>query len=127
ASVLLQNGFNVNSLRPWVGKDGRSYISTVHNGKAVAVPVNNAALLRKDEWIQLDTAVIKAAKPRLRLVADLRSAGLTYTIPNGIGKTVLQTESQSDITDAGISMDGLDQQQRDRPKYDITNLPLPII
>jgi len=70
---------------------------------------------------------VKAAKPRLQVVKDLKAAGLEYTIPNGMGKTVLQTESQSDISAASVSMDGLTQGDSDRPVYDITNLPLPII
>ncbi len=128
AATMMQNGFDVNALRPYVGRDGRSYVTVNQDGKHVAVPLINAtATLRKDEWIQLDQAVIKAAKPRLRAVTDLRGRGLQYAITNGIGKTVLQTENQSDISDAEMSMDGLRQSQNDRPLYDITNLPLPII
>ncbi len=128
AAQLMQAQFDVNALRPYAGHDGRSYITTMQNGKPVAVPLVNAtATLRKDEWIQLDTAVVKAAQPRLKAVGDLRARGLTYAIPNGMGKTVLQTETQSDISDAGVSMDGLTQADRDRPVYELTNLPLPII
>lgn len=135
ANVLMANNFDPRALRPWIGKDGRSYV-TINSGKLHpetgkpilnAVPVNNAAAtLRKDEWIQLDTAVIKAAKPRLNVVADLRGAGLEYTIPNGMGKTSLEHEAQSDISDATISMDGIRQGETDRPLYDLRNLPLPI-
>jgi len=128
ASQLMQANFDPSALRPFVGNDGRQYVDMEKNGSRVAVPVHNAnATLRKDEWKTLDTAIVKAAKPRLRVVADLRAAGLTYTIPNGMGKTVLQTEAQSDITDAVTSMDGLHQGQADRPVYSLTNLPLPII
>lgn len=133
ASQLMDSNFDVSVLRPWKGRDGRSYI-TVNSfdsqGKPIqtAMPVQNAtATLRKDEWIQLDQAIVAAAKPRLRAVADLRGAGLVYTIPNGMAKTVLQTESQSDISEADISMDGLRRTAGDRPQYDLTNLPLPIL
>jgi uncharacterized linocin/CFP29 family protein len=44
-----------------------------------------------------------------------------------MGKTVLETETQSDISDAEISMDGLRKSQGDRPEFELTNLPLPII
>ena len=127
ASVLMNNNMDVNALRPYIGKDGCSYRTIMVNGKYKAVPTTNDATLRKDEWKLLDTAIIKAAKPRLKLVADLRGAGLTYNIPNGMGKTVLETENQSDVTDAIISMDGLRESANDRPVYDLTNLPLPII
>lgn len=129
ATQLLDNGFNVSTLRPWVGNDGRHYISRLNqNGKMEAVPLQNAtATLRKDEWKILDDAIVMAAKERLRVVADLRSAGLTFNIPQGMGKTVLETESVSDITPASISMDPTRQGEADRPEYDLVNLPLPVI
>lgn len=128
ASTLLHNGFDVASLRPWVGKDGRTYIAQNHGGKMIAVPTNNAtATLRKDEWKILDDAIVMAAKERLRVVADLRGAGLTYNIPNGMSKTVLETESVSDITPAIVSMDPARQSEGDRPQFELTNLPLPVI
>lgn len=131
AQVLLANDFQVGALRPFRGRDGRSYmtINEMVNGemKERTVVANTTAALRKDDWIELDTAIIKAAKERLRAVADLRSAGLVYNIPNGMSKTVLQYERQSDITEATISMNGLRQSQSDRPYFDLNNLPLPII
>jgi len=130
ASILMNANFDTGALRPYVGDDGRTYITVNQKGIPTAVPLmGNAATatLRKDEWKQLDKAIIKAAKPRLRAVADIRSAGLTYTIPNGMGKTVLQTENIGDINAAVVSMDGLREGPNDRPQIGITNLPLPII
>lgn len=127
AGVLMSNGFDAGALRPFIGDDGRSHV-TLNTAQGKRTIITNAtATLRKDEWIQLDTAVIKAAKPRLNAVADLRSAGLQYVIPNGLGKTSLEHEAQSDIGAATISMDGLRQGERDRPQYDLRSLPLPII
>lgn len=128
ATTLLNNGFNVAALRPWVGADGRHYIAQHEAGKLIArpTPVANATL-RKDEWKILDEAIVMAAKERLRVVADLRSAGLTFNIPNGMGKTVLETETVSDITTATISMDPAREAEGDRPEYELTNLPLPVI
>lgn len=128
AGVLMANNMDVAALRPWIGNDGRHYISKMVNGEVKAVPLMNAtATLRKDDWLMLDRAVVKAAQPRLKAVADLRSAGLTFNIPNGMAKTVLETETQSDINDATVSMDGLRQGASDRPVFDLVNLPLPII
>jgi len=128
ATTLLNNGFDVAALRPWVGKDGRHYIAQNQGGKLIAraTPVANATL-RKDEWKIIDDAIVAAAKDRLRVVADLRGAGLTFTIPNGMGKTVLETETVSDITPAIISMDPARQSEADRPDYDLVSLPLPVI
>jgi uncharacterized linocin/CFP29 family protein len=121
--------FQVGALRPYLDEaSGRQFITV--NGpdnKLVEKPVFNAnATLRKDDWKVLDTAVIKAAKPRLDFVAALRGAGLTYTVANGMGKTVLETEAVSDISPASVSMDGIREGDSDRPHFSLTGLPLPI-
>ena len=133
AAVLMENNFDPNALRPYIGADGRSYVTTNsgkvdEDGKPIfnAMVTNTTATLRKDEWIHLDRAILKAAKPRLRAVADLRSAGLEYVIPNGLGKTQLEHEAQSDIGPALVSMDGLREGPSDRPLFDLRTLPLPI-
>lgn len=133
AARLLANGFDARSLRPYaVGESGyeRSYIDVTRNvggeQKEVAIPTNNLATLRKDEWRVMDEAVLRVAKPRLRAFGDLRSAGLQMVIPNGFGKTVLEYEDQSDVTPATISMDGLRRSESDRPVYDLKTIPLPI-
>jgi len=134
ANVLMANNFDPGALRPVMGSDGRSRITlntgkTDKDGKPLfnTLVTNAPASLRKNDWIQLDTAIIKAAQPRLRVVADLRAAGLQYMIPNGMGKMSLEHESTSDISDASISMDGIRQADADRPQFDLTSLPLPII
>jgi uncharacterized linocin/CFP29 family protein len=134
AATLMQNQFDTGSLRPFIGKDGRSYITINSLNPATgkfepqAIPTTNAvATLRKDDWITLDRAVVAAAKPRLKLVGALRAGGLTYTMPNGMASTVLQTETQSDISGATISMDGLRKSEGDRPVFELSNLPLPLI
>jgi len=127
AGTLMQHNFDAGALRPYVGEDGRSRITVNHGGRNASIVTNANATLRKDEWIQLDTAVVKAAKPRLAVVGRLRAAGLAYTIPNGMGKTSLEHETQSDIGDATVSMDGLREGDRSRPHYALSSLPLPII
>ncbi len=119
---LLSNGMSSSSLRPWIGADGHSYINV--NGVAVRA---NAATLRKDEWKQYDTAVVEAARQRMVGVGDLVSRGLTYTISNGLGTTVLEYEDMSDMEAAEINMDGVTRGQKDRVEYGIKYLPLPIV
>lgn len=124
ASLLMANNFDPSILRPYVGSDGRTYFN--QNGKSVLM--NNApSLLRKDEWIELDTAVLRVAKPMMRLYGDVRSLGLTYSLRNGMGTTVLEHQTISDVAPAEVSMDGLRQTKGDRPVYDLEGLPLPII
>lgn len=128
ADKLMSVNFDVGALRPWAGKDGRSYISVNRGNTVRNIAVGNAnTTLRKDDWKMLDKAVLKAAMARLRVVSDLRAAGLTFTIPNGMGKTVLEYEKMSDINDATISMDGLRIGPNDRPEFTTGLLPLPII
>ncbi len=128
AARLMECDFNINALRPYFGIDGRSYITANLGGENKAVLLQNAsATLTKDDWKLLDSAVTSAARPRLRAVSDLRSRNLEFVIPNGMGKTVLETQAMSDISDAAITMDGLEESQGDRPIVDLTNMPLPII
>jgi len=128
ANRLLACNGDLGSLRPWIGKDGKAYMTLNRDGKLVNVPISNAtATLRKDDWILLDDVIIKAAKQRLKAVQDLISGGLTFNIPNGMAYSVLQTETQGDINDASVSMDGMRENANDRPTFEINNLPLPII
>lgn len=126
ADKLLKNGFDVRALRPYEGKDGRSYLTQNHNGKPVSMVQNAPATLRKDDWITIDRAIVKVARERLTVVSDLRSAGLQHIIPNGMGTTVFQTETEGDFSDARISMSPLADADNDRPEYGLTSLPMPI-
>lgn len=102
AARMLSSGFNVNALRT--------------NGT-----------LRKDEWIQYDTAVVEVARKRLGAVADLLSAGLRYNLSNALGTTRVEWETISDMDPADITMSGISQSQNDRVVYDLQGLPVPIV
>lgn len=128
AQRLMACNYDPSCLRPYLADDGYTPLITANvNGEMRELVTNAPALLRKDEWILLDTAVIRVAKERLRAFADLRSRGLTYSVPNAMGTPVLQYQAMSDITPATISMDGLRQSEEDRPAFELRNLPLPII
>lgn len=128
---LLAANMDVNVLRPYIGRDGRHYVTQVaYNAKGelveMAVPLNNAvATLRRDEWMQIDDVVVRAARNRLRLVADIRGAGLEYRV-NGMSKTVLETSTMTRVGKATLSMDPARMSEGDRPEFDQTYLPLPI-
>jgi len=135
ASRLLQEGrLNVNSMRPWMDpQTGRSYITVFVGGDPKkpenykSVPVTTNATLRRDEWKMLDDAVLRVAESRLVGVQDLKSRGLTYNIPNGMGTTVLEYHDVSDALSAEMTMDGVTRAQGDRPRYATNYMPLPII
>ena len=85
------------------------------------------AVLRKDEWEQLDTALITVARERLTAAADLMDRGLVFNIPNGMGTTIVQHETVSEMTEAQVSMDGVTKGENDRVLFSLVSTPLPII
>lgn len=111
-------------------KTGRSepvrekYLISELKGK-VDSPVFNATSLRKDEWIEWDRAVIRAARQRLRVWADLAAAN-TYGGFNGMGKTTLEYEAQSDPGEAMVDMEGISEARTDSPLFKLRSIPLPI-
>lgn len=133
STILMNNNFDPKCIRPFQASNGMSMITKTvghdRNGKPVLqnVQTNNIATLRKDDWVQIDQMVVSAARPRLRFFNDLRAAGLNMNIPNALGTTVWQYEKQSNISDATVSMDGLNKGASDRPVMDIEQMPLPII
>ena len=134
ASQILNNGkINLGNMRPFVGKDGRAYV-TVFKGGDPKNPINYStsaihtnATLRRDEWKQLDEALVTAARYRLGGVQDLVDKGLTYNLGNAMGTTVLEWHDVSDGMEADLTMDGVTRSQGDRPVFQHNYLPIPII
>jgi hypothetical protein len=134
APILLANNMDPGALRPWRGKKGRSMITVFNGFKDDGVTptfkniVTNApATVTRDAWKQIDQAVTEAAMPRMRFVNRIRAAGLTYNVPNAMGKTVLESGVMGRITPATISMDPVRKGDADQMEQDINLLPLPII
>lgn len=140
---LTQCRYDPGLLRPWRGKNGKTYVTInagvdeegkpkrlVRNAKDLKengydIPTLNAASLRKDEWKRLDRAVMRAARQRSRAWADL-SAANTISGFDGMSKTVYEYETMSDPGDAMIDMDGISEGQADSPLYQLEGIPLPI-
>lgn len=95
----------------------------INNG--IMSPVFNATALRKEEWTQLDTVVLRAARYRLRAWSDLAAAN-SYGGFNAMGKTILEHETMTDPGEAVVDMDGLAEGRTDSPKFQLEGLPLPI-
>lgn len=98
---------NVNQMRPHAG-------------------VHANALLRKDEWLELDQAILAVSRPRLIGVQDLVGRGLTRR-HSGLGAIFSGYERQSDMDPAVIDMDGGTPGEEDRVEFDQVNVPIPII
>lgn len=94
-------------------------------------PITTAELrtcdtLRKDEWKFFDEALIQEGVIRLRGIADLISAGLTMSVPNALGKTLVEYEKITDMEAAITSLDGLARSDNDRQTFELGSVPLPI-
>ncbi len=133
ANMFVGGGLNANSMRPYIGADGRPYITHYNGGDPKnpanykAVPIQGNATLRREEWLRLDEAVLAIAEHRLGGISDLEARGLVYDIGNGMGTTVLEYHDVSDALEAELTMDGVTRAQGDRPNFTAKYLPLPII
>jgi len=129
--------FDPGMLRPYFDSKGRPAVTVNQNGRPHEVlikdlrangidhPTWNATSLRKEDWIELDRAVIAPVRLRQRFWADLMAAS-SFGGFNAMGKMVLETEAQSDPGRAVVDMDGLSDGYADTPKFQLQGLPLPI-
>jgi len=131
-------------LRPWFNTDpksphfGKVCVSVYSGGdpkkkasyRHYPINVNNAiqvnGTLRRDEWKQLDEAVLAISRTRLQGVQDLIDNNLIFNLGNAMGTTVLEYHSISDAMSADLTMDGVTRSKGDRPKYETHYLPIPI-
>jgi len=132
ANMLMANGkMDPGSMRPFIDNKGNPMISVYTGGDRSALssyknyPVTNA-VLRRDEWKQLDQAVLQISESRLGGIDDLVSSGLTYDLGNAMGTTVLEWHDVSDAMEADLTMDGVTKAKGDRPEYTTNYLPIPI-
>jgi uncharacterized linocin/CFP29 family protein len=123
---LMANGFQASALQPYIGSDGRTYITVMEAGKPVAREITANALLRRDEWRDLDRTVVQVATERLNLVADLRSRGLVRNL-GGLGTLMAEYERTGDMGPANVDMSGVTRSDEDTISFDLDGVPVPII
>jgi hypothetical protein len=132
AQKLSAGRLDIGRARPFIADDGTMWVTTYKGGNPKkssswqTIQVN-AGTLRRDEWIQLDEAVLGIAENRLSGVQDLINRGLTFTLGNAMGTTVLEYHDISDALEAQLSMDGVTREKGDRQEYQSVFLPIPII
>ncbi len=141
--------FDPNLLRPYIDENGRKAVKVrtgrmTKNAAGQRVPetqkvlvkdlvrrtdiddtVLNAASLPKDAWINIDRAVVKATRQRLKAWTDL-SASSSLGGFNGMGKLTHEYEAMSDPGEAQVDMDGLADGRTDNPLFKLRSVPLPI-
>jgi hypothetical protein len=84
-------------------------------------------VLRKDEWLQIDQAVLDVARQELTVVTDMLAAGMRYNLPNALGHTVLEWERMTGMEGASVNMSGIAEGPNDRILFDVDSLPIPIV
>jgi hypothetical protein len=139
ANYLQSNGrLDLGRMKPFMAQDKAgtwgSYMTIYSGGDPKkpesykTVPIQtNAEVLRRDEWKQLDAAILEPSRYRLGGVEDLISKGLVYNLGNGLGTTVLEWHDVSEAGEADMTMDGVTRSRNDRPVYQHNYLPIPII
>jgi len=135
ANQIANNGrLNLGQMRPFIDADGKPYITTYMGGDPKAATswkteliTNATATLRRDEWKQLDAAIMEPARFRLGGIQDLIDKGLTFNLGNAMGTTVLEWHDVSDAMEASLTMDGVSRGNGDRPVYQHNYLPIPIV
>ena len=140
ANLMAQQGkLNIGAMRPFVStKDNQTYMTIYKGGdvnkkeswvtaSARSLGLQTNGTLRRDEWKQLDEALLEISRQRLGGVQDLVDNGLVYTLGNAMGTTVLEYHDVSDTMEADLTMDGITRSVGDRPTYGTNYLPIPII
>ena len=133
---LASNGFgfftngrlDVRGARPFIDTDGQSKIIVVNGntGKVGKLKINASALLRYDEWKDLDRTVVQAGMQRMVALNDLRSRGLTHQL-GSIGQTVSMWETMSDMTEASVAMSAITRGEKDAAQFGTAQVPVPIV
>lgn len=82
------------------------------------------SLLRKDEWKELDSQIMEAARHELRVVADIKSAGLTQGM--SLGTLLSQWNVGTRMGTPTVSMTGQTVAERDRVEFTAAGVPVPV-
>ena len=96
------------------------------NAEAQVRTLRTNDLLRKDEWKELDRALIEIAAVRLAPLERFRQLGLVRQL-DGLGVLLSQYEKLSDFTDAEVGMSATSATQEDSHDISITSVPIPVI
>lgn len=87
--------------------------------------VLNSAL-RKDEWEELDRAVVAASVPPLAIVSALVARGLTRTL-GSLGTMSAQYNQASEMTAATANLRGHSSVEKDLVDFNLVGVPVPVI
>lgn len=117
-----QNQVQVATARQWLDEKGNLSVNAMRPVK----DVHQNALLRHDEWLEIDKAVVETVKTGLVGINDLMAAGLTHPL-GGLGTMLSAYEQLSDLTEADVNMEADVPGQEDEVEFDAQYVPVPII
>jgi hypothetical protein len=125
-SVTLQTGkMTYNSATKVYEPDYKTYPIASLQAKGVQSPVFNATGLQMRSWIEIDRAVERATRQRLRAWTDLLAASRRGGF-NAMSKMTLEYQSMTDPGEAVVDMDAMTDARTDRPLFNLRSIPLPI-
>ena len=107
-------------------REHRLVSDLVNAGVMLNPMVTNATSLRKEEWNELDRTVVRAARKRLRLYADINKHAGSFGGFNAMGKTMLEYETMADPGEAVVDMNGLTPGRNDETQFQLEGTPLPL-
>ena len=84
------------------------------------------SLLSESEWVEVESAVLTAARYPLRVVTDFRSRGLVARL-GGVGSLEARWYTSSAVTGATVNMTGRGRAERDLPEMLQDGVPVPVI
>ena len=100
ARAFFKSGMNVNSLR-----------------------TND--MLRKEDWQELDTALVDIGRQRMIGISDLINRGLSFRL-KGLGTTISQYEQLSDMSAANVDFSAVTEGDQDSVTFTLISIPVPI-
>lgn len=112
----------VSALDAFAGSAPRRFLASGFDPRSI----RTNDLLRKDEWEELDEAVVDVAREQLVGIADLQAAGLTLAL-GGLGTLISQFEQLQDMSPASVDMAGETPGEEDTVGFTLVGVPVPIV
>lgn len=125
AKLHPQGHTDFGAFRPYAVTNEKGQEAYFVNIGGKAIRIDNA-LLRKNEWVEMDTAVRAAAHLRMPTVDFLMGRGLVYSL-DGMRVSTIENHNISELDRAKISMSGYAAGGSDDVDHGLQGLPLPII
>lgn len=133
-----QRRIDVGLMRPHVDSSGRIHMTANVNELALnpaAKPrtltfqptpqLNATNTLTYEAWVEVDEQVMGVARRERTILADMEAAGLTTRVD--FGKTLYTVQRRTDTGEAEISMSPTTLTNKDRPGYELDQVPVPIV